>query len=136
MNTIIPWTFRAAPDPNREYIVAVTTGLQADWRNLRRLLAFPGYTLRILQELKETPGCVGFALRASFWPVQGATISVWEEMETLRRFYTENAHGEALRVLRSEQKSRGQFQYVQWKCRGEALPHTWDEAETHFKSSR
>jgi len=130
--TKIPWKFRTQPDPNREYIIAATTGLQADWQNLRKMFAFLRYTLLMVQELQQATGGVGFALRGSFGNVQGATISVWEDVESLRRFIVENPHGEAARVLRSEKRAETQFQYIQWKCRGDALPVTWKDADTHF----
>ena len=129
--TKIPWDFRIQPDPNRDYIVAFTTGLAVDWWDFRKLFAFQRYTLRIVKELKQSKGCVGFALRAILRPPQGATLSVWEDIESLRYFQKENSHGEAVPLLRSNKK--GKFQYVQWKCRGDAFPYTWEETEDQLK---
>jgi hypothetical protein len=97
------------------------------------MFAFLRYTIFIVQELQQAAGCVGFALRGSFMSVQGATISVWEDAESLRRFITNAPHGEAMRILRSEKKAETQFQYIQWKCRGDALPVTWKEMDIHFR---
>lgn len=128
--TKIPWSFQTQPDPDREYIVAYTTGLAVDWWDLRKLFAFQHYTLRIVKELKLSKGCAGFALRAIMIPPQGATISIWENIESLRYFQKENSHGEAVRLLRSNTKEK--FQYVQWTCRGDTLPLTWEETDAHF----
>jgi len=127
----IPWSFRIQPDSNREYIVAATTGLGVSWKEFRKILAFQDYTRRIIDQLNGSAGCVGFALRATFRPIEGSTISVWEDADALRRFQKENSHGEARETLRSKEK--GRFQYVQWKCRGDSLPQTWGEIEGRFK---
>ena len=127
----IPWNFRIQPDPSREYFVAATSGLRISWWNPRRAWAFQRYTLGIIEQLNRSAGCVGFALRTTFRPLEGSTISVWEDIESLRRFQKENPHGEAMKVLSSDTK--GRFQYAQWKSRGDALPRTWEEAEGYIK---
>ena len=125
----IPWTFRIQPDPNREYFVVFTSGLAVSmsWRNLRKLWAFQQYTRRILEKLKETEGCVAFALGGKIKSFEGMTISVWEDIESLRRFQKENPHREAMEVVSMD--LTGKFQYIQWKSRGDALPRIWKEAE-------
>ena len=129
----IPWTFRIQPDPEREYFVVFTSGLavSVSWRNLRKLWAFQQYTRRILEKLNQSEGCVAFALGAKIKSFEGSTISVWEDIESLRRFQKENPHGEAMEVLSPDLK--GEFKVVQWKSRGDAFPRTWEEAEGHFK---
>ena len=64
-------------------------------------------------------------------PLEGSTISMWEDVESLRRFQKENPHGKAMQVLRADTK--GEFQYTQCKIRGDSLPRTWQEAESRFK---
>ena len=129
----IPWMFRIQPDPNREYFVVFTSGLAVSisWRNLRKLWAFQQYTRRILEKLKQSEGCVAFALGAKIKSFEGSTISVWEDIESLRRFQKENPHKEAMEVVSMDLK--GKFQYIQWKSQGDALPHTWKEAEDRLK---
>lgn len=125
----IPWTFNIQPDPNREYFVVFTSGLgvSVSWRNLPKIWAFQQYTRRVLEQLKQSAGCVGFALGAKIKSFEGLTISVWEDIESFRRFQKGNPHKEAMDVLSMD--STGKFQYVQWKSRGDALPRTWKEAE-------
>ena len=129
----IPWTFRIQPDPNREYFVVFTSGLavSVSWRNLRKLWAFQQYTRRILEKLNESEGCVAFALGGKIKSFEGMTISIWEDIESLRRFQKENPHKEAMDVVKMDLK--GKFQYIQWKSRGDAFPHTWKEAEDRLK---
>jgi quinol monooxygenase YgiN len=131
--TKIPWTFRIQPDPDREYLVIFTSGLAiaVSWRNLRKLWAFQQYTRRILEKLNESDGCVGFALGAKIKSFEGMTISVWEDIESLRRFQKEDPHKEAMDAVRMDLK--GKFQYLQWKSRSDAFPRTWTEAEAHLK---
>ena len=80
----IPWNFRIQPDPSREYLVAATSGLRISWWNPRRAWAFQRYTLGIIEQLNQSAGCVGFSLRTTFRPFEGSTISVWEDIESLR----------------------------------------------------
>jgi len=131
----IPWTFRIQPDPNREYFVVFTSGLavSVSWRNLRKLWAFQQYTRRILEKLNQSEGCVAFALGGKIKSFEGMTISVWEDIESLRRFQKENPHKEAMEVVKMDLK--GQFQYIQWKSRGDAFPRTWKEAENRLVST-
>jgi quinol monooxygenase YgiN len=130
----IPWTFRIQPDPNREYFVVFTSGLAVSisWRNLRKLWAFQQYTRRILEKLNGAEGCVAFALGGKIKSLEGSTISIWEDIESLRRFQKENPHKEAMEVVSMDLK--GKFQYVQWKSRSNAFPRTWKEAEARLKS--
>ena len=129
----IPWTFRIQPDPDREYFVVFTSGLAVavSWRNLRKIWDFQGYTRRILEKLNETEGCVAFALGSKIKSFEGMTISVWEDIESLRRFQKEDPHKEAMDVVKMDLK--GKFQYLQWKSRGDAFPRTWQEAEDRLK---
>ncbi len=129
----IPWTFRIQPDPNQGYFVVFTSGLaiSISWRNLRKIWAFQQYTLRIIKQLKQSDGCVGFSLGAKIKSFEGSTISVWEDIESFRRFQKGNPHKEAMEVLSLD--LTGKFQYVQWKSQGDALPRTWKEAEDRLK---
>ena len=129
----IPWTFRIQPDPDREYFVVFTSGLAVafSWRNLRKLWAFQGYTSRILEKLNQTEGCVAFALGAKIGSFEGMTISIWEDIEALRRFQKEAPHQEAMEVVKMDLK--GKFQYIQWKSRSAAFPRTWKDAEARLK---
>jgi len=123
----IRWNFQIQPEPGREYIVAATSGLRLAWWNPRRAWAFQRYSLAIAEQLNRSAGYVGASFRTTLRPLEGSTISVWEDIESLRRFQKEHPHGEAMEVLRSEAK--GVFRFTQWKSRGDALPRTWEEAE-------
>jgi len=130
----IAWTFRIQPNLEREYFVAATSGLVISWWNPLKVRAFLLYSQAIMEQLNRSAGCVGFALRTTFKPFEGWTISVWEDMESLRRFQMENPHGEAMEVLRSNTTRR--FQYVQWKSYGDALPRTWEDAAGTLKARK
>ena len=127
----IPWNFRNQPEPSREYFVTVTIGLRLSWWNPLRLWAFHRYTQGIIEQLNRSVGFVGASLRTTVRPLEGSTISVWEDVESLRRFQNENPHAEAMEVLSSGTKRW--FQYALWKSRGDALPRTWEEAEGRLK---
>ena len=128
----IPWNFRIQPDSSREYFVAFTIGLRLSWWNPLRQWAFYRYTQGVIEQLNRSAGFVGASLRTTVRPFEGSTISVWEDVESLRRFQKEKPHAEAMEVLLSSDTKRW-FQYTQWKCRGDALPCTWEEAEGRLK---
>ena len=94
-------------------------------------MGFQQYTRRILEKLNESEGCVAFALGAKIKSFEGLTISMWEDIESLRRFQKENPHKEAMEVVSMDLK--GKFQYVQWKSRGDAFPRICKEAEDRSK---
>lgn len=128
----IAWVFRVQPDPQQEYVVAYTRGLGVTWHNWPKIWLFQQYTRRIVDQLNQSAGCVGYALRATFRPIEGATLSVWAEPEALRHFYKAHPHKEAMQVLSAD--TQGRFQYVQWQCPGATLPHAWEEAEEHLQT--
>ena len=106
----IRWYFRNQPEPSREYFVVFTFGLRLAWWNPLRLWAFQRYTQGIIEQLNRSAGFVGASLRTTIRPLEGSTISVWEDVESLRRFQKENPHAEAMEVLSADTKRW--FQYV------------------------
>src|SRR5688572_6850434 len=71
-----PWVTFRQPGPEREYLVLLTA---LPLKHLRDLGAFLLYTWRILGQLRQTPGLLGYSLLAHILQRQFWTLSVWED---------------------------------------------------------
>jgi hypothetical protein len=96
-------------------------------KRFRDLGAFLRYTWRIQGQLRQTPGLLGYSLRAHILKRQFWTLSVWEGDAALRRFVTENPHGHVMAALRGKMD---RTRFVRWGMRGAEFPPRWREALT------
>ena len=117
----LPWIERQPLDPSARY-VAMASRLP-----LRHHRAVPGFlrdTLRIRRQLAETPGLVGYGLKAdvlrkTFW-----TFSVWEDQASIAAFARAEPHRQITRRLATRM---GQSRFATFSVDGDAVPTTWAE---------
>lgn len=124
----IHWKFLRQLEEEREYLFVATTGLRFPWLSPRRMWRFQAYTRGILGQLGRTEGCLAYSLRTR--PLQGSTISIWQNVASLRQFQHQNPHASAMEAFRSATPRR--FRYAQWKGSIGALPRTWEEVDARF----
>lgn len=126
----LSWIFLSTPDPDVEYVVVATRGLMISWWNPLAIRSFLQYDKAINRQLSRTEKCVAYSLRVTPCPPEGWTLSVWEDIQSLRRFIKKDPHGEAMEVLAPQTK--GHFKYTQWQSKGDNLPTNWEEVARHF----
>jgi len=124
----IHWKFLREPEKDREYLIVATTGLRIPWLSPRRTWRFAAFTFGILAQLRRAEGCLAYSLRTR--PLQGSTVSIWENVDTLRQFQFQNPHARAMRDFRST--TPRPFRYAQWKGPIRTLPHKWEEVNAQF----
>jgi hypothetical protein len=117
-----PWITFAPAVANREYLALLS------YLPLNTYRAIPGffrYSLQIQKQLRNTPGVIGYSLRAKVMSRNFWTLSVWKDQETLMEFVARIPHGDAMKAMTPYMS---QSKFTQWKVAGSALPLRWDEA--------
>jgi quinol monooxygenase YgiN len=90
-----------------------------------KLPTFLMQTRRIMTQLEQTRGLIGYSLlarplRKHFW-----TLSVWEDEAALRAFVEAGAHAI---TMRSMAPHMGATRFIRWKIRGAGIPPKWADA--------
>ncbi len=127
----IHWKSLSQLEEGREYLIVATTGLEIPWFQPVRMLRFAVSTLGILRQLGRTRGCLAYSLRAGFH--KGSTISVWEDVASLRHFQHQNPHASAMKAFRSG--TARPFRYAQWNGSVHTIPSGWEEITDHFATA-
>jgi hypothetical protein len=117
-----PWVTMHRPNPERDYLVLLT---ELPVKRVRDLGAFLRDTWRIREQLRRTPGLLGYSLRARLLTRQFWTLSVWEGDAALDQFVFAHPHAHVMMAL---QGKMGRTRFVQWSLRGAELPPRWPAA--------
>jgi quinol monooxygenase YgiN len=119
---INPWKTLSRPEPDREYLGLVSTLPLRRFRDVARFLI---YSSRIQEQLRTTPGLIGYSMMASVWSKRFRTLSVWEDESALQRFVGTAPH---VGVMGALQGKMGRTTFVRWRIRGSECPPRWDDA--------
>ncbi len=117
-----PWITFAPANSNREYLALLSYLPLTKYRMIPRFIRF---SLQIQKQLRNTPGVIGYSLRAkplrrNFW-----TLSAWEDEKSLMDFVKRLPHREVMQALAPHM---GPTKFTQWKVSGASLPLRWAEA--------
>jgi len=117
-----PWKSLAPAENDREYIALLS---YLPLKRYRAIPQFIQFSLQIQKQLRDTPGVIGYALRAkligrNFW-----TLSVWDNQKALIDFVAKIPHGEAMKAMIPHM---GASKFTQWKVNASALPLRWEDA--------
>lgn len=116
------WKTLAPADKNREYIALLSYLPLKRYRAIPRFLQF---SFQIQKQLRDTPGVIGYSLRAKLISRNFWTLSVWENEKALMDFVAKIPHGEAMQAMIPHM---GSSKFTQWKVNASALPLHWEEA--------
>lgn len=83
------------------------------------------YSLRVMRQLKTTPGLMGYSLLAELGQKHFWTLSAWENDQALSLFVSRPPHGEVMRKLDGKMAPTG---FWRWKVKGSELPLQWRQA--------
>ncbi len=117
-----PWVTFHQPEPNREYLALLSE------LPLKRFRTFPTFFVNIWQiidQLKRSPGLIGYSLlahpaRKQFW-----TLSVWESEAALTEFVDQMPHS---RMMTALQGKMGPTRFVRWHTQASEYPPRWQDA--------
>jgi heme-degrading monooxygenase HmoA len=118
----MPWRSFQQADKNRHYVALLSYLPLKRYRTLPRFL---WDTFRIVQQLREARGLIGYSmemklLRRRFW-----TLSAWESEEALQAFVDRLPHAGTMRALSSRM---GRTAFIRWRVEASDLPLTWAAA--------
>jgi len=117
-----PWITFTPAEAQREYHALLS------YLPLNKYWSIPGFirfSLQIQQQLRSTPGVIGYSLRAKILSRNFWTLSVWQDQNTLMDFVAKIPHGEAMKAMIPHM---GSSRFAQWRVAGSSLPLSWDEA--------
>lgn len=117
-----PWKTLVPADKTSEYIALLSYLPLKKYRAIPRFLQF---SFQIQKQLRDTPGVIGYSLRAKLVSRDFWTLSVWENEKALRDFVAKVPHGEAMKAMIPHM---GPSKFTQWKVNASALPLRWEEA--------
>jgi Domain of unknown function (DUF3291) len=118
----LPWKSFAPVEQAREYVALLS---YLPLKKFSKLPAFTRYTLQIMRQMRETPGVIGYGLRAKLFSREFWTLSVWEDTRSLMTFVAKIPHGDVMRALAGHM---GATKFSQWELLGSGVPPSWDEA--------
>ena len=116
------WKTLAPADKGREYIALLSYLPLKKYRAIPRFLQF---SLQIQKQLRDTPGVIGYSLRAKLISRNFWTLSVWENEKALMDFVAKIPHGQAMRAM---VPYIGPSKFTQWKVNASVLPLRWEDA--------
>jgi len=118
----LPWSSYSAAVPGRDYVALLSyLPLRSVWGIPRLLLDM----VRILRQLRTSPGLIGYSMRAQLAAKRFWTLSAWEDETALHDFVAAPPHVAAMRALA---RHMGPTDFTRWTVQGSGLPLDWDEA--------
>jgi len=118
----IAWKSLAPIESGREYVVLLS---YLPLRRYSKLPLFFRYSAQINGQLRETPGAIGYTMRAKIFTRRFWTLSVWDNDKALMDFVAKVPHVEAMSKIAPHMDKTN---FWRWKMKGSELPPRWDDA--------
>ena len=118
-----PWAARAPVDPKREYLAFTSCFFL---KSPFRAPAFLASANRVMKQINDAPGIVGWSLGTDILKLEFHTLSAWEDGAALRRFTHAGSHNDALQAFEKDLRRKSIFVY--YKVLGRDLPLSWKDA--------
>ena len=118
-----PLVFNLAPASDRQYLVLIS---YLPLRHFRALPNFFRYTFQVMDQLKTSPGLIGYALEAKPLSRKAWTISAWEDQQSLNNFVRQLPHS---KIIESLAPHMGKTEFAQWSVTGAEIPLDWTSAK-------
>jgi hypothetical protein len=117
-----PWIKLGNVDAGKEYVALLS---YLPLHKYSKIPAFMRFSFQIQKQMRETPGAIGYSLRAKILQRDFWTLSVWENDRALMDFVGQVPHAEAMKAIGPHM---GPTKFTRWKIAGSAIPPSWDEA--------
>ena len=112
--------------PTREYLALIT---YLPRENYWSIFSFIRQSNAIQKQLKDSPGLVGYSLRAQLLGKKAGTLSVWQDERALSEFVERSPHVDTMKKISLGEERK----FVRWKLMGSEVPPKWDEALKHLE---
>lgn len=124
------WKTLRAVKPERQYVVLLSYLPLKQHRHLPRFLL---QTRRIIRQLRQSQGVMGYSLKAQLSAKRFWTLSVWESDLALQRFVQAQPHAATMSGLSGKM---GKTEFVRWTARGVELSVSWPAALERWRTAR
>ncbi len=125
----IPWKSLAPVEPGREYVVLLS---YLPLTRYSKMPLFFRWSMQINAQLRETPGAIGYSMRAKILARRFWTLSVWDNDKALMEFVRKVPHGEAMSKIAPYMDKTN---FWRWKLPSGEIPPRWDDAMRRPASS-
>ena len=75
-----PWKLLVTPEKDREYLALLS---YLPLNRYSKLPLFMRYSMQIMKQIAESPGAIGYTMRAKLFSRRFWTLSVWERFSRL-----------------------------------------------------
>jgi hypothetical protein len=117
-----PWKSFAPVEPGREYLVLLS---YLPLKTYLKIPQFLRFTFQIQNQIAQSPGAVGYSLRAQPLSRQFWTLSAWQDSRGLMEFVRQLPHCDVMKALTPYMAPT---KFTEWKILGSAIPPNWDDA--------
>lgn len=121
----VSWVSVGDVDPTSEYLALIS---YLPRKSYWSIFSFIQQTNAIRRQLNNSPGLIGYSLRAQLLGKKAWTLSVWQNEGALSEFVGRSPHLDTMKKV-SLGKER---KFVRWKLMGSEVPPKWDDAFKHL----
>ena len=121
----VSWISLSDVDPTHEYLALITYLLRKSYWSM---FSFFRQSSAIQKQLKDSPGLIGYSLRAQLLGKNAWTLSVWQDESALSEFVGRSPHVDTMKKVNLGEARK----FVRWKLIGSEVPPKWDDALRHL----
>lgn len=122
------WRAFGSPDANGDFIALLS---YFRLKSYSRVFPFFLHAPRVMKQLAEAEGLLGYSVLAQPFSKRFFTLSVWQNEVALRAFVQHAPHLLAMTTLVPHMDKT---KFVRWTVKGLQLPLLWDDALRRFSS--
>jgi hypothetical protein len=125
----MPWKMCERPAPETNYLALIS---YLPLKHFRAVPKFFRYSYEVMNQLRNSPGLVGYSLDAQPFGRKFWTLSVWRDQKALMDFVRAIPHS---RIMQSLAPHMGKTQFVQWNVASREIPLDWNSAKARLSQS-
>ena len=123
----VSWVSRGEIVPTSEYLALIS---YLPRKRYWSIFGFIRQSNAIQRQLNDSPGLIGYSLRAQLLSRKAWTISVWQNERALSEFVGRSSHADTMKKISLGEGRK----FVRWKLIGSEVPPNWNEALKHVEN--
>lgn len=125
------WVMKGQLDSEKDYFAVATDGLKIPIWNIRGFFSMSRYSNQNADQMATYDTLVGYALNTQFGLMTNSrTLSVWEDMKSIRDYTNKGAHLESMKELGKIPSL--EVRHAIWKFSGQDGMPTWEDGYAHI----
>lgn len=122
----VPWRAFSSYDPHGDFVALLS---YFRLKSYSRVFPFFLHAPRVMRQLAEAEGLVGYSLLAQPFSRRFFTLSAWQNEVTLKAFVHHPPHFLAMTTLVPHMEKT---HFLRWTVKGSVLPLQWHDALRRF----